>query len=278
MLTHVVVWLNAFANPLADFVLAPIALLPGGLSLTLIGVITGILMLVVFKYTSNQEALRRIRRQIKAELLALSLFQDDLRVVLRTQGRLLAGAAQLLGNSIGPVLIMALPMSLLAGQLGLWFQARPLITGEEAVVTVQVAAQAVDAVPSIEMLSVPAATVIAGPVRVPAKGMICWKIRANEAGRHELQFDCNGPRAQKELVVGERPMPTSLKRPSWSWVDALVHPRESPFPPDSPVQSIEIAYPLRVSWTSGADSWMIHWLLVSLVAAFAVRPVLNVHL
>ena len=56
-----------------------------------------------------------------------------------------------------------------------------------------------------------------------------------------------------------------------------MHPAETPFPPDSPVRSIEIAYPARASWTSGTDSWMAYWFAVSLAAAFCCRRALGVN-
>jgi uncharacterized membrane protein (DUF106 family) len=136
MVTQVVVWLNQFSGAVASVILAPIAWLPGWLSATAIAAITGIVMLLMFKYTSNQKAIRHTRNQIKANLLALSLFRDDLRVGLRAQLALLMGAARLLTHSLLPMLVMLVPMCLVLGQLALWFQARPLLIGEDAVVTV----------------------------------------------------------------------------------------------------------------------------------------------
>ena len=45
-------------------------------------------------------------------------------------------------------------------------------------------------------------------------------------------------------------------------------PRGAAFWSPIPVQSIEIEYPLRSSWTSGTDSWVIYWFVVSMIAAF----------
>ena len=65
--------------------------------------------------------------------------------------------------------------------------------------------------------------------------------------------------------------------PGWNWSGVLTHPREEPFAPDSPVQSIEIDYPRRESWTSGSDWWVAYWFVVSLVAAFCFKGVLKVN-
>jgi hypothetical protein len=88
----------------------------------------------------------------------------------------------------------------------------------------------------------------------------------------------DGQAYPKELAVGDGFMPVSLVRPSWNWSDALLNPRESPFGPSSNVGSIEVTYPTRSGWASGTDNWLIYWFVVSLVAAFAVRPLLKVNI
>lgn len=275
---QLVVWLNRCATFAADFALAPIGWLPGWLSATLIAIVTGILMLLVFKHTSHQDAIKRTRNSIKANLLALSLFKDNLGVGLRAQGSLLAAAARILALSIVPMLVMLVPMCMLLGQLALWYQARPLQVGEEAVVTVHLSHDAGDAVSSVRLVESPAITTTVGPVRVAAKDMVCWNLRVNEAGRQELSFEVDGRSFQKELAVGNGFMPTSLKRPEWRLSEILLHPREEPLSPDMPVQSIEVDFPTRSSWTSGSDTWLAYWFIVSMVAAFAARPLLKVNI
>jgi uncharacterized membrane protein (DUF106 family) len=277
MLTQLVVWLNAAAGGIANVMLAPVAWMPGWLSATLIAVVTGVLMLLAFKYTSNQVAIKRTRNGIKSNLLALSLFKDSVAVSLRAQGGILTGALRLMVLAIVPILVMVVPMSLLLGQMALWYQARPLHVGEEAVVTVHLKEDA-SAVSEIALESSSAITTVVGPVRVPSKDMVCFSIQASEAGCHRLSFAVGGESFTKELAVGDGYMPTSLMRPAWNWSEALLHPREAPFSSDSAVQSIEVAYPERASWTSGTDWWLVYWFAVSMVAAFIARPILKVNI
>jgi hypothetical protein len=278
MAAQLIAWLNEAAGVLAAIVLAPIAWMPGWLSATLIAAVTGVLMLIVFKHTSNQAAIKRARNQIKANLLSLSLFKDSALVGLRAQGRILLGAGKLILLSIVPMLVMLVPMSLLLGQLALWYQARPLRAGEEAVVTVELAESAGGALGEVKLSPSAGVAGVVGPVRVPAKSMVCWDIRAGAPGLHDLSFEIGGQSFHKELRVGDGFVPTSLKRPPRVWSEMLLHPRERPFPADSPVQSIDIVYPERASLTAGTDSWLVYWFIVSLVAAFAARPLLKVQI
>jgi len=276
VLTQIIVWLNAAANLVATVLLAPLGVLPGWASATLVAAVTGLLMLWAFKYTSRQTAIKRTRNQIKANLLALSLFQDHVSVSLRAQGRILGAALRLLWLAIVPMLVMLVPMCLLLGQLALWYQARPLHVGEEAVIAVQLAEDGPGAPPEVQLLANPAVDTVTGPVRVPAKQLVCWNLRARTPGYHRLMFDVAGQTFDKELAIGQGFMRTSLQRPGWSWSAALLHPRETPLARTAPVQSITIDYPERQSWMAGSRSWLWYWFGASLIVAFVARPLLKV--
>jgi len=276
-MTELVVLLNGLANWCAEYLLAPIAVLPGWLSATLVAVATGVFMLLVFKVTSNQRAVKRARDNIKANLLALSLFKDSVAVGLRCQRRILTGACRLLLLAIVPMLVMTAPMCLLLAQLALWYQARPLRVGEEAVLTVLLCDGSAE-MPEVQLEPTTAAEATIGPVRVPSKRMICWNLRAEEVGYHRLTLEVAGRKIDKELAVGDGFMRVSLRRPAQNWTEALLHPREEPFSHDSVVQAVEIDYPQRDAWTSGSDSWLVYWFVASLIAAFCVRPWLNVNI
>jgi len=276
-LTRVVVWLNAAANALGEWLLAPVAVLPGWLSATLVAAITGVLLLVVFKYTSAQRAIKRVRDDINANLLALKLFKESARVTVRAQGRLLVGAGRLFVFALVPTVVMALPVTLILGQLSLWYQQRPLRVGEEAVVTLTLNGDAGAPFPDVSLRPTDAVETTVGPVRVLSKREVCWNVKARESGHHRLAFQVGDRAVDKELAVGDGYMRVSARRPAWVWSEALMHPREEPFPPDSPVRSVEISYPARPSWTSGTDWWVAYWFAVSLAAAFCFRRALKVN-
>ncbi|HET6884012.1 MAG TPA: hypothetical protein VFI31_27915 [Pirellulales bacterium] len=275
-ITQIVVWLNACANAVGGVVLTPIERLPGWLSATLVAVVTGVALLAVFKYTSNQAAIKRVKNQIKANLLALKLFQENTSVVLRSQVSILLAALKLALLAIVPMLVMTVPVLLVLGQLSLWYQSRALKVEEEAVVTVNAAAET----PLAEVRLEPsdAIAISVGPLHVPSEQRVCWRIKAREPGRHHLVFRAGEQTADKELAVGDRLMRVSSVRPEWSCGDALLYPAERPFDRGSPIRSIAIDYPHRESWTSGADTWVVYWLVVSMAAGFAFRRTLNVNI
>lgn len=277
-LAQIITWLNVPINALGSFLLAPIAALPGWLSNTLVSAVTGVVLLIIFKYTSNQRAIGRVRDNIKANMLALKLYKDSITVTLQSQGRVFKGAFLLLFYAIRPMLVMIVPVSLLLGQLGLWYQSRPLLPAEEAVITMKLNGSSGSPLPPVSIESAPGAEVVLGPVRVLSKRQICWKIRACESGSHRIIFQVNARQIEKELVVGDGFMRLSAERPGWHWSDILLHPAEKPFGPDSLVQSISIDYPDRPSRTSGTDFWLAYFFIASMVSALLFKPFFKVRI
>jgi hypothetical protein len=277
LLARIVVWLNTAANALGRALLAPISVVPGWFSATVIAAATGVLLLIVFKYTSDQSAIQRVRNDINAHLLALKLFKDSTSVTLRAQGRILWGALRLFVLAVIPILVMVVPVCLIVGQLALWYQARPLRVGEDAVITVKLGGTSGSSWPEVTLQPADAIETMIGPVRVFSKGEVCWNVRARANGYHRLEFQLGAETIPKELAIGDGFMRVSRLRPGWQWLDILENPDEKPFQTDSPIQSIEIAYPERSSWTSGTDWWVIYWFAVSFLAALGFRRVLNVN-
>jgi len=277
-LTQLVVWLNAVADALGRLLLAPLGVLPGWLSATIVSAATGVLMLLAYKYTSNQRAIKRVRDDINAQLLALKLFKDSASVALRAQGRLLVGAFRLMVLAVVPMLVMVVPVCLLLGQLALWYQSRPLQIGEEAVMTLKLGGTADSSWPDIRLQPMDAMEITLGPVRVLSKRIICWNIKARASGYQRVVFHVDGQAIDKELAIGDGFMRVSTHRPRWDWSEVLLHPGEQPFGPEAPVQSIEIDYPERDSWTSGTDSWVLYWFGVSMLAGLCFRPLLKVNM
>lgn len=278
LLTQLVVWLNTAANALGRIVLAPVALVPGWLSVAVTGAVAGVLLLVVFKYTSPQRTIKAVRDRIKAHRLSLRLFRECGAPTLRAQQEIFAGAFQLLLLALAPMLVMVVPVCLMLGQLSLWYEVRPLRVGEEAVITVKLKGDGeTSSRPAVVLGPTDALEVTVGPVRVLSKNEVCWNVKALQAGQHRLVFRVQGESHTKELAIGDGFMRVSSRRPAWDWWSALLYPAEEPFRPESAVDSIEIDYPQRSTWMSGSGSWVIAWFVVSLVAAFCFRGWVNVH-
>src|SRR5262249_36995661 len=161
-------------------------------------------------------AIKAVRADIKANLLALKLFKDSPAVAFRVQGQVLLGASRLSLLALVPMAIMLVPVSLILGQLALWYEAKPLSVDEETVVTLVLNR---DPQPS-DTLIVPAGVeVTLDGISIASKREKCWRIKATANGQHRLLFYADGAPVEKELAVGDGLMRVSIERPGWVWYD-----------------------------------------------------------
>lgn len=274
---HATVALNRLANAIGGFLLAPLEELPDVASACAVAMATGIVMLLGFKYTSNQKAMKRIGDRRKAELLALSLFKDSIAVSLLCTSRVILTSLISILYTLVPIAVMIVPATLLLGQLSLWWQARPLAIGEQAVISIQLAGDPKSPMPDVSLEPTSAIETTTGPVRIRTQRTVCWDIEGKQDGYHVLKFHIGDQPIEKQLAIGTGTMRVSSKRPQWLWSDVVLYPAETPFDTKSPVKSIDIRYPERHSWVSGTHSWLIFWFLASTAVALCLRGVFDVN-
>ena len=172
---------------------------------------------------------------------------------------------------------MTIPICLLLGQLGLWYQFRPLQSGEQALVVATLNSSMNTPWPETSIDLPDGSQVLTGPCRVNKdRQEIWWTIQAGEPGRDPIAIHLDDKEFSKEFVVGEDLQRVSAMRPSRQWLDLTLHPWEKPFEAESPVQSIEIRYPSRLSFTHGTDWWVVYFFIVSMVAALLFKPLIKV--
>ncbi|MBU0717675.1 MAG: protease inhibitor I42 family protein [Planctomycetes bacterium] len=265
--------LNAICTSIADGVYAVLGLFPVWLGLTIVSAIAGVVALVAFGCLSNQPAIGRAKDDIKANLLALKLYKDEIRVTLRSQWRLLCAIGRLQRYMLAPMLILLLPMMLLLAQMGVRYQWRPVHVGEQVNVRLKLAEPLAEGA-EITLVASSGVVVEAGPA--PGGGEVWWRLRAAEPGTHRLTFSAGAATVAKELVVGDEFRRVSAVRPGRLWTRQLLHPIERVLPRGGAVEFIEIEYPDRESWFSGANWWVLSFFVISMLVAILLRPVFNV--
>ena len=96
-------------NQLFDLIFFPFSSLDPIYGLAAVSLLTSILMVLIFRYTSNQAGIKKVKDRIKAHLLAIRLFQDQIGVVLRTHGQMLGSAFTYMGYSLKPLAVIVSP-------------------------------------------------------------------------------------------------------------------------------------------------------------------------
>jgi len=235
-------------------------------------------MLLVFRYTSDQEGIKKTKERIKGHLMEIRLFKDELMVFFSALKNILLYNLKYMNYMFFPFLIMILPIILLLIHLNGWFGPRPLKPGESAIVSVKVSNQEPNFLNQIQIKTDEGITVETPSLRIPETSKIEWRIRANRVGEHLILLKTPDQTFQKTVIVSsdgmERVSPRTVASNTW---EVLLNPGERPFNPNAGVRQIDILYP---AWVYPFLGWEIDWIIVffilSIVFGFVLKGVLRV--
>ncbi len=269
--------LNVLLTGLFDLLCRPLAPLPPVAALTILSVLTGILMLLVFGRVSNQAAIGRVRDRIRGHLIGVRLFQHDLGVVGRLQGRILADTGRYLRHSLLPMLILIPPVILVIIQLNLRFAVRPLRPGESAML--QALTHEPTLLNSISAEAGDGLLVETPPVRIASRGEVAWRIRAETPGAHVIRLTVAGHAVEKQVVVGERALKVPALRPGPDFLAVLLYPGERPLPEAAGLASVRLQYPpLPLPFLGWELNWLVAFFVLTILSGFAFKGALGVEI
>lgn len=272
--------LNALLRDLTDLVLSPFAGISPWVPLVVLSALVGIVMAIVFRYTSPQQKLRHVADLSRAEVLAIKLFKDDPVAMFRALGRLLGHSGRRLCYSLLPMLVMIVPFVLLLTHLAVWYEYRPLAVGESAVVELQLADGPWEEYRDVPLEASEEIAVETKALRDADEKAVYWRIRVTQPEPGELHWQLGATQVDKQVAVADPAhsfCPVSVRRAGPGFWDRLLYPGEDAFDAGSPVRGITIYLEPRSTPIFGWDvPWWATLLVVSIVAALLVRPLVGV--
>ena len=265
-------WINLAMGTIVGAVLMPFQALPPIVGLTIVSLVVGIGMLIIFRRTSNQTALADVKRRIHAGVFEIRLFNDDLGAMFRAQSQILRHNLTYLRLSLVPMLWMILPLVLVIAQLQFYYGYQGLAPGQSALVKVKLKARDAPAAPAIS-LEAPAGLRVESPlVWIPSEREAAWRIGAEAAGDYELTVTLDGRAVTKAVRVSDRVGWRAPERLEAGFLNQLLYPAEPPIASDVPIEGIFVTYPEGdVNLLGWSTHWMIAFFILSMVFAFALR-------
>lgn len=248
--------------------------------LLFVSLLTSLLMLFIYKKTSDQEKIRRTKNLIKAYLLEMRLFQHDYRILLQTQKNLLLANLRYLTLNFKPLLVMMVPLFLLLAQLNLWFGYRNLKPDETFLLKIKLnSAVEVDRA-ALDLETPPGLEVETPVLRIIDENEADWRIRVRGRVESPLVITVNGERYRKEIVAGFKQLKKiSPIRPGKNLWLRLIYPGEKPLPPGSYLEKIEITWPEnRLSLLGLRWHWLVAYFILTVIFALAFRRAFKVEI
>jgi uncharacterized membrane protein (DUF106 family) len=273
-------YVNAALRPVFDLLLAPFAGMPPIVSLLVVSLAAAILMLLVFRRTSDQAALADVKRRIHAGLFEIRLFNDDLRAILRAQTEILRTNLTYLRLSLVPMIWILPPFVLIVAQLQFHYGFEGLRPAERTLLKVDLKAEAAStSARPRAALEIPSGLhAETREVWIPGERQLAWRLAADREGDYEIGVVIDGAApVTKTLRVTERMVRLSPIRVGPGFVSQLIYPAEPPLPEDGPIHAIHVDYPNREVSVLGLElHWLIPFFVLTMAFAFALRGWLKV--
>lgn len=248
----------------------------GGVAPTVVllvhALIIALLAVAAYALVSNRQTIRTTRNRMIARLLEIRLFRDDPISVLGSFGRVLTAIGCYLGASLKPLLVLLPIVVLWIGQLAGWFEWRPLLRGESAVVSVKLR-EGVSPVAQPATLQVPGEFVVETPAfRSLDSNEVAWRVKAVQSGRGVMQCSAAGATVEKEITAGASMQRVSPKRVGERFWDRVLWPAEESLPKHSAISEVRVDYPRRSLRFFGFEiNWLVALFLASLGFALVVK-------
>ena len=247
------------------------------LIVAVVSVVIGLLMVVVFRYTSDQKAIRRAKDRLKAHMLAVRLFQDQLPVVLKSYVSILGGTGRYLQLAFKPLLFVIIPLVVLIVQMDRYLGFMPMQSGQPFLLTVR--ASNPDLLNDLSLQLPETLKLTAPAVHIPAENEVVWRVVAERDGEYDANVSAAGQSLSKRVVVSSqmaRLSPVRLRGQFWR---RLFESGEPALPGDSPIQKIAVNYPARSIPFAWLDwNWIWLFFVLSLVAGFFFKSVLGIEI
>ena len=283
LLLALLAWVSRAVTPAFDLFLTLFSWGGTWLQVAGLAMVTAVIAMLIFRHASNQRAIRRIKDLIISHLLEVSLYRDDLRVVLRAQRGVLWHNLRYLGHALVPLLCMVIPVGVLFLQGELRYAHRPLKVGEKAILAVKLGPGGDTA--RVRLEPPPGIAVETAPLRIPALNEVDWRIRGTSVGRHPVRV-LAGTSEQVNLVsVGSPsvvgivkvpllPLPGDGERGNHSSLSGRAAAL-----PGGQIASIRVTYPAAdmklLRWRM---YWVWPWLALSLIFGYALKGPLRVQI
>ena len=271
---------NSVFGKIFEIIFIPFRNMSPWVGMIIISFLTSLLMLLVFRFTANQQGIRNVKDKIKAHLLEIRLFKDSIRISLMAQGNILRYNLKYIGYSAKPLLVMIIPLILILIQLNLWFGYSSLDPGQKAILKAELDADQSLLNTQFVIETPPGLEIESPALRIEEDNEVNWRLRATKPGIYELKLIINGQTLIKKVAVAQKRLskisPLKIRR---NFIDELFNPGEAPIPGNMPVKSIKIEYPDQPMNLFG---WRIYWIIVyfalSIIFGFSFKGIFKVEI
>ena len=268
--------LNGAFTAVFNWLLTPLEALGMEFALIVVSGVFGILALIVFKHISSQAGIKRTKDRIKAHMIEIRIYQNDLVVVGKAVLKVLMRNFQYLGYNFGPILPLLVPFTFVAAQLVTRYAFEPVkLTSDTAALApgggltlrVEFSPGKAQLASGLQIAFSDGLEASSPLVRIPAAGKAFQEFVATKDGVHTLTLTlADGTKVSKTVVAGDSELRLMQPERVQSLLASSLWPAEERLDPQGAFSLIAFEYPRsELGWLPGSGEMGV--LLVFLVAS-----------
>ncbi len=286
--------LYVMINRLIDSLMGPLEGVSPIWPLAIWSIVVGVVAMIIYKYTSKQDGIKDAKDKIKGHFYEVWLYIDDAPVIAKAQLKVMFNAFRYMAYAAPPLAIMIVLFFPLFANLETRYAMKPVPVGDETLVKLRLAREFDGWQNQVKLDLPPGVELVGNPVRfsrrvfesdsskkvVRVDHEVNYKLKATEPGRHDLAFTVKGKSFTVPFLAGpdygKRATPLAA---TTSLGEALLFPPTAKVPAEADVERVEIKYPEADFPFLGWNAWWIWpFLIISMIAAYAVKGVFKVEI
>jgi uncharacterized membrane protein (DUF106 family) len=252
-----------FVGNAVDVALSPLLRMPPFWAIAIVSLLLSILITVIYKFTTNQKALKSIKDETKAIQADMKTAQGDMQKMTELNQRLLKITGDQMKHTLRSYIFTFLPVILIFGWLQMHMVYYPIMPGEQFTTTAMfkagTAAENITlSAPGLEMLS---------PATQAAGSSVVWNLKG-DAGSYKLEYSLGKEIYQRDVIITKE------------WKYASAAPTKG-IPQESSLSGITVdlktIHPFGFSVFGWQPGWFATYFILTMLITFPLRKVLNVY-
>jgi uncharacterized membrane protein (DUF106 family) len=262
---------------LLDFMLYPLSALSPIWGIAFLAFLTALFVLWVYKAVSDQDSIRRLKREIQGYFLGIYIFRDDLEQIVRCQHKVFSNTFRYMGHALIPLAVIIAPVALLCIQMQLRYGHLPLEPGDKTVVSAVIDKNSSALMPYVKLLLPDGLYPQSPPLRLADKNEINWRIGVMKPGTYDVVIQAGATSSKAAVRASTGISRLYTRKAGRSIWHSIIYPGEAPIEKDSPISAINIGYPAgKIPFLGLRLHWSVVYFLLALVFGLATKRFLKV--
>jgi hypothetical protein len=241
--------------------------------------------LIIYKYCSNQQEIKKAKERIKAHFVEVWLFIDDPILILKAQAGIFSQGVRYLAYALIPLAIMFLPVLIFLVNCEYRYHYRPFQPGEIFLLKIRLSENVAQLEHTVNLELSSGLELTAPPLRLQDKDEsgeefreIDYRLKVKEKGDHIVKLLVSG-QEQIDLRIFADVLKNTRLNPieAIGFFSTFLHPGTNLLKTKSGIEKIELKYPVAYV---GLLGWKAYWiwpfLILMFIFAFALKPIIKV--